>query len=103
MALRSKKRAPVTGTVLREAAREAQKAGMPLERFLQVWCARGSQGLQAEWLKPEERGGRNGYTGGYSAERNRAFAGEFADNAQPDPFTLEMEKPNVKSLPPTHD
>lgn len=54
--LRRKKRAPVTATVLDEARKEASKAGMPLEGFLRVWCARGSQGLQAEWLKPQERG-----------------------------------------------
>ena len=57
LALRKAKRAPVTETVVAEAAREAAKAGMPLERFLAVWCARGSQGLQADWLKPSERAG----------------------------------------------
>ena len=55
-ALRRAKKAPVTDTVLAEAQREAVKAGLPLERFLAVWCARGSQGLQADWLKPHERG-----------------------------------------------
>ncbi len=54
--LRKKKSAPVTATVLSEAAKEADKAGLPLERFLAIWCARGSQGLQAEWLKPHEVG-----------------------------------------------
>lgn len=52
--LRKQKNAAVTGTVLREASNEAHKAGMTLERFLQIWCARGSQGLQADWLKPAE-------------------------------------------------
>jgi hypothetical protein len=28
---------------------------MAFSDFLSVWCARGSQGLQAEWLKPDER------------------------------------------------
>lgn len=55
LALRKAKKAPVTDTVLAQAKREAAKAGMPLESFLQVWCARGSQGLQADWLKPHER------------------------------------------------
>jgi len=55
LALRKAKKAPVTETVLRDAVREAEKAGMPLERFLQIWCARGSQGLQADWIKPNER------------------------------------------------
>ena len=54
--LRKTKKAPVTKTVLTAARAEADKAGMPLERFLSVWCARGSQGLSADWLKPDERG-----------------------------------------------
>lgn len=54
-ALRKAKRAPVTETVINGARREADKAGMSLTDFLQVWCRRGSQGLEAAWLKPEER------------------------------------------------
>lgn len=57
LALRKAKRAPVTETVLRGARTEAGLAGMPLEKFLRIWCSRGSQGLQAEWLKPHERPG----------------------------------------------
>jgi len=55
LALRRAKKAPVTETVLKRASAEAQKAGMPLAQFLAVWCARGSQGLEAAWLTPEER------------------------------------------------
>ena len=55
--LRRNKRAPVTCTVVAEAQREAVKAGMTLEAFLRIWCSRGSQGLQADWLRPNERGG----------------------------------------------
>lgn len=55
--LREAKRAPVTETVIAEAVREAGKAGMTLEAFLSVWCSRGSQGLQADWLRPTERHG----------------------------------------------
>ncbi|WP_225784477.1 hypothetical protein [Xenophilus sp. Marseille-Q4582] len=54
--LRKAKRAPVTDTVLAEARREAGKARLTLERFLRIWCVRGSQGLQADWLKPNELG-----------------------------------------------
>lgn len=54
--LRKSKKAPVTETVLSGAKTEAGKANLTLEQFLQVWCTRGSQGLQAEWLKPSERG-----------------------------------------------
>jgi len=56
LALRAKKRAPVTVTVLEGAVEEAAKASMALEDFLKVWCQRGSQGLQADWLRPAERG-----------------------------------------------
>lgn len=53
--LRKKKRAPVTATVIDGAKAEAAKAGMTMDAFLRVWCFRGSQGLQAEWLKPDEK------------------------------------------------
>lgn len=53
-ALRIKKRATVSQTVLNEARAECAKADLTLERFLQIWCMRGSQGLQADWLKPNE-------------------------------------------------
>lgn len=57
LALRKAKKAPVTETVLKRACSEADKARMPLAQFLAVWCARGSQGLEAAWLTPEERRG----------------------------------------------
>ena len=50
LALRKAKKAPVTQTVIDGAKREAAKAGMTLETFFQVWCRRGSQGLEAAWL-----------------------------------------------------
>lgn len=56
LSLRAKKRASVSETVLAEARRESVKAGLTLERFLAIWCLRGSQGLQADWLNPAERG-----------------------------------------------
>ena len=31
-------------------------AGLTLERFLKIWVGRGSQGLDASWLGPNERG-----------------------------------------------
>jgi uncharacterized protein YdaU (DUF1376 family) len=56
IALRKSKKAAVSETVLRAAQREADKAGMTLTEFLELWCLRGSQGLQADWIKPQERG-----------------------------------------------
>jgi hypothetical protein len=64
-------------TVVNGAKDEARKAGMPLEAFLAIWCRRGSQGLEADWLKPEEhgqwaRGGRPGQQVTSTEDRNRA-------------------------------
>lgn len=70
--LRKTKRAPVSETVLSGARGEADKAGMPLERFLQIWCRRGSQGLEASWLRADER--RPGVTGN---KHTAAAAGIF--------------------------
>lgn len=55
LALRHAKRAPVTATVLNQARSEATKACLSLEEFLAIWCARGSQGLQADWLQSMPR------------------------------------------------
>lgn len=78
--LRRAKKAPVTDTVVANARAEAAKAGMSLADFLAVWCARGSQGLQAEWLKPHERG-PPGAASPHSAAAN--FRGKTYD-ATPD-------------------
>ena len=53
--LRKAKKATVTLTVVDGARDEAAKAGMTLEAFLRVWCRRGSQSLEAAWLKPDDR------------------------------------------------
>lgn len=53
--LRRKKRAPVSGVVLEQAAREAALAKLSLEDFLRVWCFRGTQGLMADWIRPADR------------------------------------------------
>jgi len=60
LALRAKKRATVSNTVVDGARGEAEKAGMTFEAFLRIWCLRGSQGLEASWLKPNERAPANG-------------------------------------------
>lgn len=53
--LRKGKRAAVSLTAVDGAREEATKAGMGLEAFLRIWCRRGSQGLEADWIKPSER------------------------------------------------
>lgn len=100
LALRKAKKAPVTQTVVDNATAEAAKAGMTLEAFLRVWCARGSQGLQAEWLKPNERPQRvNGHDPEpewrrEQRERNEAFLGPYAAKRNR-PETVDMEAPDA--------
>jgi uncharacterized protein YdaU (DUF1376 family) len=55
LSLRKAKKAPVTETVLKSARKEAERAGITLNAFLTIWCARGSQGLEASWLKSDEK------------------------------------------------
>ena len=55
VALRKAKKAPVTETVVKAARKEAEKAGISFNAFLTIWCMRGSQGLEASWIKPDER------------------------------------------------
>lgn len=54
-ALRAKKRTTVSETAIANARKEAAIAGLSLEQFLQIWCARGSQGLEAAWLRKSDR------------------------------------------------
>lgn len=86
--LRKAKRAPVTETVIRDARREAGKAGLTLTRFLEIWCTRGSQGLQADWLKPHERAGPASVIPirpSASADfRGKTYAGTAIDDLPPD-------------------
>jgi hypothetical protein len=53
--LRKAKKAPVTQTVVDMAELESSKARLSLDAFLSIWCSRGSQGLQADWIKPDEK------------------------------------------------
>lgn len=77
VALRKAKKTTVSVTAVREAEREAAKAGISLNRFLEIWCARGSQGLEASWLKPHERAGpAAGKHGGFD-QRDYGKGGEM--------------------------
>ena len=93
--LRKAKKAPVTQTVIDGAKTEAEKAGMSLEAFLRVWCTRGTQGLQADWLKPHERAA--GAAASEPAwrteqrERMQAFAGPAAAKRPASQQTIDME------------
>ena len=79
LALRKAKKAPVTATVIKGARSEAAKAGMSLDAFMQVWCQRGSQGLQADWLKTTVKpyGGQQEHK--HAAAARAIFDGVFDD------------------------
>lgn len=90
VAHRKAKRASVTATVVDGARSEAAKAGMSLEAFLRVWCRRGSQGLEAAWLKPDERGqSSEPEWAREKRERTLSLAGPFA--ARPSPVSKPLE------------
>jgi hypothetical protein len=101
--LRRAKRAPVTETVLDGARAEAAKAGIELEGFLQAWCRRGSQGLEAAWLRPEERGSVRGPPAepAWRAEQRQrtqqAAPGVAVQNA-PDFFDVEAKNVTAHRL-----
>lgn len=95
LTLRKMKKAPVTETVVDSAQKEAAKANMSFNDFLVVWCRRGSQGLEADWLKPHER---------------QTFAQQAADIARTtvpaqhagrDPVLIKIEQERLKAVPPT--
>ena len=102
LTLRKSKRAPVTQTVIAEACKQADIAGMSLEDFLRAWCRRGSQGLEAAWLKPEERRQSAGQVGETPYQRNQretieALAPGVARRSASvfpglEPITLEAEE-----------
>lgn len=47
--LRRAKKAPITATAIRGFEREASKAGITLERAIEVACEMGWQGFRADW------------------------------------------------------
>jgi hypothetical protein len=60
LALRAKKRAPVTPTVLVQLLREATAAGMSLDATLALCCVRGWTGFEAAWVQKDPRSGSPG-------------------------------------------
>jgi len=55
IALRKRKNAVVSETVIKAAKDEAAKLNWSLEQFLREWCLRGSQGLKADWIKGQPK------------------------------------------------
>ena len=56
VALRKRKGTTISETAIDGAREEALKIGWTLQQFLAEWCTRGSQGLKADWIKPDQQG-----------------------------------------------
>ena len=80
LALRRKKRATVDDTVIAMAREQAGLAGVTLDRFLCLWAARGSQGLQAEWLTQSERGQSATATGKHAGFTKKNYREGVSDD-----------------------
>jgi len=88
LALRKAKKAPVTQTVVEGALAESAKARLSLDAFLRIWCARGSQGMQADWIKSAERSAATtGETAWQRSQRERVaeMTGGRASRKAPQP------------------
>lgn len=55
VALRAKKKAPITRTALKAIVSEAAKAGLSLTEALTVGCTRGWTGFEAAWVRRDDR------------------------------------------------
>jgi uncharacterized protein YdaU (DUF1376 family) len=53
--IRKAKRSPITETALTAIRKQADKAGLTVDQALRICCARGWQGFEAEWVKPDDR------------------------------------------------
>lgn len=96
LALRAKKRAPVTATVLEGVVSEAAKAGMGVDEFLRIWCRRGTQGLEADWLKPHERRGAAPAETTYARQMRERYESITPAIAAKRPGqVIDMEAPNA--------
>jgi len=96
--LRKAKRSTASATAIAGARDEAEKAGMTLESFLQIWCRRGSQTLEAAWLKPHERGAAGTAYQQSQRERVAEFAPALAKRAGSSPITTIDEVQHVPAI-----
>ncbi|MFY1884157.1 hypothetical protein ACOTCJ_11695 [Achromobacter xylosoxidans] len=93
LALRAKKRAPVTATALAGLEREAAAAGMTLNDALRTASERGWQGFKAEWVRNEGAPGRPlGSTPLNEADRRKQEFLRLAGHGGQDNRTFDMEQ-----------
>ena len=101
--LRKAKNAPVTETVLKNARKQSELAEMTLTVFFEIWCARGSVGLQAEWLRSADKNLASETVYQKSmrlrvAEISPALARPEPGRVSPDDFFLNLAKTNILEI-----
>ena len=84
LALRRKKRAPLTPRAWEGIASEADKAGWTVEQVIRKCLARGWQGFEAEWVKGERPAGAPQHV-------NRQEALEASNRAVGDTWAAKMQ------------
>ena len=63
LAVRAKKRAPLTATAWDGIMSEVEKSGWPVEKALRKCCERGWQGFEAKWVDHAAADGTQPYEG----------------------------------------
>lgn len=99
---RKAKRATVSKTVIEEARAEAGKAGISFEAFLRIWCRRGTQGLEASWLKPAEIAGAKSYRerdADVAAQRVKEMTGGLLDATKSKAEVIDVTPRLVGQIP----
>lgn len=84
LAIRRAKRAPMTPTALAGIQREAERAGITLQKAIEVCCERGWQGFKAEWVL-----GDKGVTGSVTVPSAKG----------PDPALQKLYEDDKKAAP----
>ena len=87
--IRKAKRAPMTDTALAGIQREAEKAGLTLQRAVEIACERGWQSFKAEWVS-NDKAVQASVTVPGRAERDPALQKLDDDARNTKPPSLEM-------------
>lgn len=82
--IRKAKRAPMTDTALAGIQREAEKAGLSLQKALEVCCERGWQGFKADWV---------------AGDKSVSASVTVPSRQGPDPALLKIEEDSKRAAP----
>lgn len=100
LTLRKAKKAPLSITAITRIEKEAQKAGIGLEKALEIMCSRGWIGFDASWQKTDVQNKTTFAERDAEIKRNRVaqWASGVAAKPASDSFVIEAEAFNVPSI-----